>query len=161
MEVQPSLMRQSGLMLMESLIAVGVLAIGMLGIAGLHASSLSNNQSALYRTRAVFLAADLVERINLNRANAISYNGWNISAAATPGASITPYAGTDIAVIDQTQWTELLQHRDYGLPSGQATVTVTPQPSTTSTFNITVVLQWEEKNETAQYRLVSLVNSAT
>ena len=72
--------RQSGFTLIEVLIALLVLAIGLLGMASLTMTSLQNNQSAYQRGQASQLAFDLVERMRSN------------SDQATLGQS--PYAAT-------------------------------------------------------------------
>ncbi|MBM2853444.1 MAG: Type pilus modification protein PilV, partial [Steroidobacteraceae bacterium] len=50
---------QNGFTLVETLVALVVLAIGMLGIAALYLNSLQAGRTAIYRTQAVNLAADL------------------------------------------------------------------------------------------------------
>lgn len=53
--------RQRGVSLLEVLVAVVVLSIGLLGLAGLQMSSLRNNQSAAVRTNAVFALYSIVD----------------------------------------------------------------------------------------------------
>jgi len=65
-------MRQSGFTLLEVLVAILVLSIGLLGLAGLMASSIRNNHSAYQRTQATWLAYDMIDRMRVNRANAIT-----------------------------------------------------------------------------------------
>ncbi|RVU41771.1 type IV pilus modification protein PilV [Rheinheimera riviphila] len=60
------LQRQTGVSLLEVLIAVLVLSVGLLGIAGLQTANLRNTQSAHQRTVAVLLAASMAERIRAN-----------------------------------------------------------------------------------------------
>lgn len=54
---------QQGLSLLEVLIAVLVLSIGMLGVAGMQTATIKNSQSAQLRSVAVLLAAGMAERI--------------------------------------------------------------------------------------------------
>lgn len=54
---------QQGLSLLEVLIAVLVLSIGMLGVAGMQTATIKNSQSAQLRSVAVVLAAGMAERI--------------------------------------------------------------------------------------------------
>jgi type IV pilus assembly protein PilV len=44
-----------------------VLAVGLLGLAGLQATSLKNNQSAYNRSQATQLASDMADRLRANR----------------------------------------------------------------------------------------------
>lgn len=55
-----------GLSLLEVLIALLVLSIGLLGIAGLQLTGLQENQNAHFRTQAVYLANDMADRMRAN-----------------------------------------------------------------------------------------------
>jgi len=59
--------QQAGLTLIEVLIAVLVLAIGLLGIAGLQSSVLANNLISYQYTQAATLAEGMIERMRANR----------------------------------------------------------------------------------------------
>ena len=67
-----SLRDQAGVSLLEVLIAVLVLSVGLLGIAGLQTANLRNTQSAHQRTVAVLLAVSMSERIRANPTAAIA-----------------------------------------------------------------------------------------
>ena len=56
----------SGFTLLEVMIAVFVLAVGLLGVAGMQMIGLRNNNSAALRTQAVFLAQDIADRMRAN-----------------------------------------------------------------------------------------------
>ncbi len=55
-----------GVGLIEVLIAMFVLAIGLLGVAGLQLVSMQNNNSALMRTQAAQLSYEIIDRIRAN-----------------------------------------------------------------------------------------------
>ena len=57
---------QQGITLLESLIAIIVIALGVLGILGIQMRTLNNTQNSLYRTQAIRLIDDLSERIAAN-----------------------------------------------------------------------------------------------
>jgi type IV pilus assembly protein PilV len=63
---------QAGVSLLEVLIAVLVLSVGLLGIAGLQTANMRNTQSAHQRTVAVLLAVSMSERIRANPAAALA-----------------------------------------------------------------------------------------
>lgn len=95
---------KKGFTLLEVLVAVLILSIGLLGIAGLQAKGLQFNHSAYLRTQATFLAYDITDRMRANivAVNAGSYNNGSaavdtncITAAST---SCTPaiMAGHDL-----------------------------------------------------------------
>ncbi|MCW8891624.1 MAG: type IV pilus modification protein PilV [Sedimenticola sp.] len=64
---------EKGFSLLEVLIAVIVLAIGLLGIGGLQVLSLKNNHSAYLRSQATYLAYDIIDSIRVNPDGIASY----------------------------------------------------------------------------------------
>lgn len=64
--------RQQGATLIEVLIAVVVLSIGLLGLAGLQATSVKSNHSAYQRSQATLLAYDIADRMRANRTEALT-----------------------------------------------------------------------------------------
>ena len=73
---------QSGVSLLESLVALLILALGVLGMLGVQLKSLSDNQSATQRAIAVRLAEDLFERI---KASPQGLGGINLTAYSVNG----------------------------------------------------------------------------
>ncbi len=73
--------RQRGFSMIEVLIALVVLAIGLLGLALLQTTNLRYTKSANQRTQAVNLAAELIDTVRANRSQAAAY-----AAGITPGA---------------------------------------------------------------------------
>jgi type IV pilus assembly protein PilV len=121
-----------GFTLVEVLVALLVLSIGMLGIAALYLESLRSSRSALYRTDAVNLAADLGDRIRANRLPAGAYN------CGSPCMAVN--GGNDIADTDLGIWLAAISDR---LPGGVGQVAYTAGTATTpSVYLITV--SWNE-----------------
>ena len=58
--------RVSGFTLIEVLIALIIMSVGMLGIAGLYVHSLQAGSTSLFRHNAVTLAGDIADRIRAN-----------------------------------------------------------------------------------------------
>ena len=57
---------QRGFTLIEVLVALFVLSVAILGIAGLQVTSKQTNFESVQRTNATFLAQELLERIRAN-----------------------------------------------------------------------------------------------
>lgn len=77
--------RQHGMSLIEVLVAVVVLTIGALGMAGLQMRALKGGQSSLQRSQAVILANYMLDVIRTDRVNAQAY-AMGLTCAA-PNAS--------------------------------------------------------------------------
>jgi type IV pilus assembly protein PilV len=66
--------RQAGVSIVESLVALLVLSIGLLGIAGMFLDSVKNSRTALLRTQAVNAVSDMADRIRANSAAREAYD---------------------------------------------------------------------------------------
>jgi type IV pilus assembly protein PilV len=77
-----------GFTLIEVLVAIVVLAFGLLGFALLQTMSVRFTQSANYRTQATNLAYDLIDQMRANRFQAAWYSTASFSAGsvAVPGS---------------------------------------------------------------------------
>ena len=133
----------SGFSLIEGMIASVVLATGLLAMAGMQHISLSRNVNANEYTRAGNLAADIIERIEYNRRNALDYNGITVSSALSCGVAISKVMANG----DCTQWRTLLLNS--GLTGVKGTITATlidPAPSvnpvTMNRTDVTVTITW-------------------
>lgn|GEM_PF-242344 len=79
---------QSGLSLIEVLVAVVVLGIGLLGTAALQATALRGGQSSYESSMAVVQTNSILEAIRANAGNAGSYNiAQQCAMPATPAAN--------------------------------------------------------------------------
>ena len=97
--------RQRGFTLIEVLVSGLILAIGLVGVAGLQAFSLKNNQSAFMRSQATALAYDLADRMrsNVPGANGGFYAPAN--AALTIGCkTVSGCSPAQLAEHDLAEW---------------------------------------------------------
>lgn len=81
--------RQHGAGLIEVLVSVIVLAIGLLGMAGLQASALRGNQSSYARSQAVMLSYFMLDMMRADRGEALLGN-YNTDTNAAPDAVLNP-----------------------------------------------------------------------
>jgi len=122
----------AGFTMVEVLVALVVLSIGLLGVAGLQIVGLKGNLSASFRTQASYLADDIIDRM---RANYVAARGpagtglqYNLAMNATAPAGADPTTVADVAA-----WLVELQT----LPSGQGSIAVDP-----ATNIATVTIRW-------------------
>jgi len=132
------LRERTGFTLLESMIAALLLGTGLLALAGMQTISFSRNVDANELTRVTHLAAEMIERIQFNRRNAVSYNGIDTLNAATQPPTTQPMARGDYA-----QWRDLLNAS--GLPNIQGRVAVAPTGPTNPSLNqslVTITVNW-------------------
>lgn len=80
---------QNGSTLIEVLVAVVILAIGLLGIAGLHTRLQVAEIEAYQRSQALILLNDIVSRISANRVEADKYVPTDVGATSCPTETAT------------------------------------------------------------------------
>ncbi len=118
-----------GFTMVELLVAVLVLSIGLLGLAGLQAAGLRNNQSAYLRSQATILAYDVADRMRANQAAAAA-GAYNIALGAAGG-------GGSVAADDLTEWKNNMAAL---LPSGDGSVT-------NNVGKFTILVQWDDNRD--------------
>ncbi len=102
-----------GFSLLEVLVTILVLSLGILGVAGLMNVSLKNTHSALLRAHAAQYAYDMLDRMRVNRTQALA-GSYDLTLAAGPPA------GTSLADLDRIGWLNQLAT----LPEGDGEITV-------------------------------------
>ena len=134
---------QSGFTMVEVLVALVVLAIGLLGIAALYLNSLQAGRTAIYRTEAVNLAADLADRIRMNRTAQAAYaTAFTDTAAAVPACSTTGgCTAAQLATTDLANWKAAIGNL---LPGGQGQVVVTAPVGAGEPATYAITLRWTE-----------------
>ena len=107
---------QWGATLIEVLVAVLVLSIGLLGLAGLQVTSLQSNHSAYYRSQATLLAYDIADRMRANRAVALGSADY---VTNFPTSSSSNTVSGSRAARDKAEW---LNRLALALPEGTGKV---------------------------------------
>lgn len=97
---------QEGVALIEALIAMLIVAFGVLGFVGLQARTTVANLEGYQRSQALILANDMAERMRLNRANAAAYVANNIGTT-DPGNCADP--ALTAAQKDACEWATALR----------------------------------------------------
>ncbi len=135
-----------GFSLIEVLIALIILSVGMLGIAGLYVHSMQAGRTSMFRHQAVILAGDVADRIRANPMAAAAYAGAGANnSCVNGGVDCTPeeMAAHDIFLWDQ-------QAVDT-LPNGDVAV-VFDNGVVPPTYEITV--SWDEPGENLNYSII-------
>jgi type IV pilus assembly protein PilV len=121
--------KSGGFTLVEVLVAVVVLAIGLLGMAGLQVAGLHYNHNAYLRAQATLLASDIAERMKANPVGVQAGNYDNPTAAGTQAddcLTTTGCAAAAMAGHDFYEWNNALSTR---LPNGKGVVCIDDDPA--------------------------------
>lgn len=135
---------QQGLTLLEILIALVVLSVGLLGIAGMQATGLRNNHAAYTKTQATALAMDMADRIRANPQGAANYDGFDSDGdlPEDPGCIDAGCDPAEMANFDMYQWSQPLISADNPiLPAGRGIISHDAGKN-----EFTITLLWREPN---------------
>lgn len=102
----PAPAAQRGAALMEALVAMLIVAFGVLGFVGLQARTAVANLEGYQRAQALVLINDMAQRINNNRRDLASYKA---KANIGDGNTVVDCAGLTGANLDLCEWGNLLR----------------------------------------------------
>ena len=98
----------SGFSMIEILVTLAIISLALLGTAGLQAYSMKLNQGGQFRTQAVFLAADLAERMEANKAAAVAgssvLTASGVANALSTACTQAACGAVALATFDLSQW---------------------------------------------------------
>lgn len=135
-----------GASLIEALVALLVLALGVLGLAGVQTQTLLESRTTNARAVAIRMVEDLNERMQSNRAIRLASPqpnphpyvfGWGTPPAITTNCLTATCTGTQTAAFDVLQWKDTLS---AALPGGDAQVFQLPN----DTRQFGVIVGWTE-----------------
>lgn len=131
--------RQSGVALLEAMLAVIILGIGLLGTIGLQARAYSALSDASMRAEATMAAEKLLGTMSADNANIASYA---LAAGATPNSTIGPW------VTETTGY----------IPGAVISVVLTPQ---TRSYQVDITIRWTRKAGGApnQHQVTSYIST--
>ncbi|MCY7307900.1 MAG: type IV pilus modification protein PilV, partial [Rhodoferax sp.] len=106
---QPGAVHVQGFSMIEVLVTLLIISLALLGTAGLQAFSMRQNQGGQFRSQAVFLVADLAERMEANKRGAVNGTNYVIATSGVPTApNFVCSAGfcsdNAMADFDMSQW---------------------------------------------------------
>ena len=118
-----------GYLLLEVLVSLVLIAIGVLGMAGLQTVGITMNNSSLLRSKAALLANEMAERVRANLAGASApVNAYNAltGSPSSPGCIGSGCNSSQVAQNDYYEWSNELSSE---LPGGVGVVCLTSTPA--------------------------------
>jgi type IV pilus assembly protein PilV len=161
---------QHGFSMLEILITLVIIAIAMLGTAGLQLNALRLNKGSQFRTQAIFLASDMTERMEANKAAAV-LGTYAIAATSAVSVAATDCAAAacdspSLAAWDKSQWgasvSNLLPQSSWSVcianvaPPACDAAPVAANPSTYS-----IVIRWIDRSDVKTITSGTIVDSYT
>lgn len=143
--------QQRGFTLIEIMVALVVLAVGMLGVAALYIESLRSGQMSVSYTNAVTLTADMADRIRANPLGLGAYVGAAANNAVAGSAAFNCVNGpidctpAQLAADDWNSWYEdvknlMPQNRQVG-------IALVPAGPGIPVNTYTIAMLWPERGQ--------------
>jgi len=132
---------EQGFSLIEGMVATMILSIGLLAISAMQSVALVKNVDSNELTLTTALASDMLERIQFNRRNAVSYNGIDTQSPGNCGTISSMTQGQ--AKGDCLLWDSLVKGSNYENIQGVVAVSAAVIPPTAlNQRNVTVTITW-------------------
>lgn len=158
---------KNGFTLIETLVAIIVISIGILGFALMQIESLKAAKSATEQSKAIHLATDMMDRIRTNKRFATSYAAALGAAGSAPSplcadsattaaitTPLTTCSGAEMAAFEVWQWRSMIEDPNLGFASGQGAIVI----SGTNPWAAEITVQWSIKGTSQQYVLSSIIH---
>ncbi|MBI5438477.1 MAG: type IV pilus modification protein PilV [Nitrosomonadales bacterium] len=150
---------QRGSSMLEILVTLVIVAIALLGTAGLQLNAMRVNKGGQFRTQAIFMASDMAERMEANKAEAV-LGTYAVAATSAVGAAATNCAAAacnsaGLAAWDISQW-------------GTNITAALPQPTWSITtagaanpITYTIVINWTDRSNVKTVASGGIVDTYT
>ncbi len=155
-----------GFTLIEVMIAMLVLSLGLLGIAGTLVATLHSATSNYLKQQAVQTSYDIADRMRSNMLVASMPNNSNpyiaslsppSPTAPTPDCTNTACTAANMATYDVWQWQTNVKD---SLPGGLGSIAVKPDPTGNKAV-VTITVQWSDQPAQATFNPASPVTNNT
>lgn len=138
---------QRGISLIESLVAIVVMALGILGILGVQMRTLADTQTGVRRAQAIRLIEDLSERVK-SQPNGLGVmdayvRDWDETGATetSPNCQEDACSPSELATYDLNRWIDNVR---AALPLGDAAVFLATDNTTEDPRQLGVMISWRQ-----------------
>ena len=126
--------QQAGFGLIESLVALLVISIGLLGIAALQITSLKQNASAQWHSQAVWYSYEMTDRIVANKNAFDNYDQIDTNGDYDMNCQANPCTPAQIVTSDAQDWKRMVDN----LPGGRGVI------ASSGPNSLTISIMWDE-----------------
>jgi type IV pilus assembly protein PilV len=131
--------QQRGVSLIESMIALLVISIGLLGIAALQVTAMKQNTSALNHSQAVWIGYNIADRIRANFDQFDKYAGIDTKSSYTQDCATSACTAPQMVTSDAAEWSTIVQN----LPGGHGLI------SSPSADELLIKVMWDDEGTDA------------
>ena len=161
-----NLRQQQGISLLESLIAIVVMALGILGVMGVQMRTLNDTQTTVRRAQAIRLIEDLSERMKANPNALVNIDtyltSWDNKPTASKNCRTSVCSHTEWASFDRAEWKKSVNTM---LPLVDASVFIPSTESASSNAGnqrlIGVMISWRENEKSNDSTYLTPINAST
>ncbi len=146
----------TGVSMVEALVALVIISVGMLGIAGMYLSSLQAGRSANLRMQALNLSSDLADRIRANRGGLKDYQVAADGVGDEHDCETETCTPKEVAENDLFLWKLAIAAALPANANGRVTFTDNAAPAPD---NYAIVITWREPNSDVDYTNTMIVES--
>jgi type IV pilus assembly protein PilV len=138
--------RMAGVSIIEALVALVIISVGMLGIAGLYLTSMQAGRSANLRMQAVNLATDMADHIRANKNGKANYKAAATDKGTQHDCATVTCSKVQIAENDIFEWKRAISAALPANANGTLTYTdvVDPSPLVKMPDICELVITWRE-----------------
>ena len=111
--------RQRGVSLLESMIALLVISIGLLGIASLQITAMKQNANALNHSQAVWITYNMADRVRANISQFPNYADIDTTKTYSQDCMGASCSNVQMVTADAADWSDQV----LNLPSGRGMIT--------------------------------------
>lgn len=153
---------QRGVSLIESLVAIVVTALGILGILGVQMRTLADTQTGVRRAQAIRLIEDLSEHTKVNPNALSNFNSYLLAWSTPPAVAVncktTACTSEQLALYDLAQWRQSVAN---SLPNGDATIFSVPDEKVAgNNRQLGVMISWRENEKNSETGAIFKITNA-
>lgn len=152
MHIKPQNRLQRGISLIESLVAIVVMALGILGVLGVQMRTLADTQTGVRRAQAIRLIEDISERMKVNPSALANLTEYTFEfestpTSYTPACNSAPCSNSDLAKDDMEVWRQIVKNT---LPAADASIFIVEDEKAdlTNRRQLGVMISWRENEKT-------------